>query len=97
MGFRLVEGYTDGNVVHIKPEGDVRRYDLFDKEDRIRVKRLVVSAKILKDGYEYIGDALAMLGLIQDGSFVIVQVQEGEILIIDSTCDALLWTLKPVA
>lgn len=93
MRMNVVEGYVNGNVVYIFPEGDVKRYDLYDSNGRIRVTRIVLGSGLTRDNRERLGDVLVMMGLIPPANFVVVPRENGFILI-DSDSDLERFELK---
>ena len=93
MQQNVVEGYTNGNVVYIFPEGDVKRYDLYDQNGRLRIHRIVLGSNLTRDNYERIGDVLSSMGLIPGASYVTIPRDSGFILI-DSDTDFERFELK---
>jgi hypothetical protein len=89
---RVVEGYREGNVTFVFPEGNILRWDLLDWQGQILIRRLPIgdsefrvanrsrSGKILRRHRDelHVSEALVLLGLIPDGQWVECRFDDGE-------------------
>ena len=96
MNIRQVEGYQEGNVTFIFPEGHVSRFDLQDEHGNVRVRRLVFGTDMLELKYEKIPEILVMSGLIEDKNYVTIMTVEGHFRVINSDIDQLAYILHRV-
>lgn len=90
---RVVQGFKEENVIHIFPEGEIKRYDLTDAHGRVEVRNIPIGSKTINFEPERIASGLVALGLIKARPYVVVNTTE-EIDLIDSNEDTLEYSLK---
>ncbi len=102
---RRIEGLKEGNVVHIRPEGNILRWDLMDWHGEVILRRIPMSTRPLTSVHDDrsnqmdIAEGLMRLGLIKDGLWVSVLYEDDDtdgtaIAIINTTSDEVEFWLK---
>lgn len=100
---RSVEGYKEGNVTFVYPEGKIRRWNLSGADGGVRVRRVPIHGLLGINGgleYENIAAGLMLLGLIPARSWIcchLVPTEENigeKILLIDTENDVVEYVLS---